>query len=123
MIQCEELRLGNLIEYLIQDKIGGDSWEDNYVDELDIAECKKDNAVFNQFYRPKPITLMSLARCNPPQMNKISGLLEIGMYGQDKSPKEFSIVVKHTGREIRSIHELQNFYRENTGESLVYLEC
>ena len=79
MIQCEELRLGNLIEYLIKDEIGGDSWEDNYVDEHDIAECKKDNAVFNRFYRPKAITLMTLARCNPPQMNRVAELLEMGI--------------------------------------------
>lgn len=123
MIQSEELRLGNLIEYLIRDtNPSGNYWEDNYVDEHDIAECKNDNAVFNQFYRPKAITLMSLARCNPPQMNKISALLEISMNEQDKSSKEFSIVIKHTGRVIRSVHELQNFYRENTGDDLIYSE-
>lgn len=122
MIQANTLRVGNEFEYLIEDNIGGNEWVRNCIDVDDIAQALEGNEFFNKYYRPIPITLDTLARCNPPQMNQIAPLLEIGHGGQDKDPKQFTLTVKHTGRKIHSIHELQNFYEANMGEELVYLD-
>lgn len=69
---------------------------------------------------PAPITLLNLARCNPPQMNKIAHLIEIGHGGQDKDPKEFTLQIKASGDQIKSIEALKAFYQETMGEELQY---
>lgn len=119
MIEASKLRIGSKIYYT------GCQEEGKMIctaDAEDIDNISSNWDGSNDVHEPIPITLFSLAKCNPPQMNKISDLLQVGFGGQDKDPKEFVIVVKHTGRQIKYIHEIQNFYEANTGEELLYLE-
>lgn len=117
MIQANTLRIGSKVYYT------GLPEEPKMLCTLDAEDIKNISINFNynnEVHEPIPITLDTLARCNPPQMNKIAELLQVGFGGQDKDPKEFTLTVKHTGRNITSIHELQNFYEANTGEELIY---
>lgn len=122
MILETEFRLGNLVNYggeigvIAELKTHGNN-------KIGVRTLDFDSYVsFGKEITPIPITIHSLGSCNPQQMNRVSALLDICMNEHNESAKEFSILVKHTGRQIRSVHELQNFYRENTGEELVYSE-
>lgn len=120
MLEANKLRIGSKVYYT------GDQEEGKMictVDAEDIDNISTNWNGNNDVHEPIPITLFTLAKCNPFQMNKISDLLQVGFGGQEKDPKEFTIVVKHTGRQMKFIHEIQNFYEANTGEELSYLEC
>lgn len=119
MIQATTLRIGSKIYYTGCPEEGKMICTADPEDIENISLNWKGN---NDVHEPIPITLDTLARCNPPQMNRVAELLEMGIGANDKNPKELVILVKHTGRKITSIHELQNFYEANTGEELIYLE-
>lgn len=58
MIQPKDIRVDNIVEYLIKDDLDErKEWYDtHYIDADDIKECTQDNDVFNKFYRPIPFT-------------------------------------------------------------------
>jgi len=58
MIQATGLRIGDAFEYNTSE-----GWETNIIDVEDIAMCIKDNAYFNEAYRPIPLTEEILLKC------------------------------------------------------------
>lgn len=58
MIQPKDIRVDNIVEYLIKDDLDErKEWYDtHYIDADDIKECAEDNEIFNKFHKPIPFT-------------------------------------------------------------------
>ena len=123
MIQPNELRIGNYIEYFIEDKFEGDEWVLNKVDEDDIVFCVLNKEQFNLSYRPIPLTPEVLENC---------GFEKVGGY-YSKSPiifHEYYIEIEANDTSYRGsivplynckyLHQLQNLYFALTVEELEY---
>ena len=122
MIAANELRLGNALEYLVEDCVDNSSeWMLNIVDTADIVDAASNESIFNKYYRPIPLTPEILEKCGfvkPSKNDNHGGLLvSIGNdvsirlkplisgegYYWDNFNGAYKVIIKH-------LHQLQNLY-------------
>lgn len=122
MIKPNELRIGNLIEYLVEDDFHGNEWMFNKVDSEDILMCVKDNDYFNRFYRPIPITPEILGKC--PQVTDFNEIVLKDSYGNNVYAQyDFGDMDFRIGKSwyrCEYLHHLQNIFFDLSGEELKY---
>lgn len=129
MIQANELRIGNVVNYLIKDELDErKEWYDtHYIDVYDIKECVEDNDVFNKFHKPIRLTEEILFKCGFKDIyNKMWLILE-GSPNIEINKSTFQVSVWETINDetegiylnnIRYLHQLQNLYFALTGKEL-----
>lgn len=133
MIKPNELRIGNALEYFVEDSLAESEWILNIVDADDIALACKDE-YFNKYYRPIPLTPEILEKCG---FEKIESQKQYGWYISignrelcwcyaDYISLEFKVgQLDDFGDTIKDInckylHQLQNLYFALTGEELTF---
>lgn len=121
MIQPQELRIGNYVEYRIQDELDDrkEWWELSIIDstDLQILESRIDDD-----YRAIPLTEEILLKFgyigNEPVFSEKSTIFTFGIH---KIWKPFNIFLDEYYRfEIKYLHQLQNLYFALTGEELKF---
>lgn len=120
MINANELRLGNALEYLVEDCVDNSSeWMLNIVDAADIVDAASNESIFNKYYQPIPITPEILEKCGFVR-NSLMDSYELGKYSVRYS------MMYYEGHEVselntcKYLHQLQNLYFALTGEELNY---
>jgi hypothetical protein len=127
-MEANELRLGNLCEYFIQDNVEKDYWVKNKIDIQDLELCLKEKEYFNKLYRPIPLTDEVLEKCG---LKKSKGQYAGAMWIKPKESRIFNLYphdsyyrytnCKAIGAtpEIYHLHQLQNLYFALTGQELI----
>lgn len=120
MIQANELRIGNALEYFVEDSLSESEWILNIVDADDIALACKDK-YFNKYYRSIPLTPEILEKCGAIVYEFDNGL------GNQYRIKDRLFVIRDgnivdygSSVIIKHLHQLQNLYFALTGEELNY---
>ena len=136
MIKANELRLGNALEYLVEDCVDNSSeWMLNIVDTADIVDAASNESIFNKYYRPIPLTPEILEKCGF-RMERKQWALNVGgelfhyafiegfvVYAKNKNYNELtldSVTKPNRSRFIQHLHQLQNLYFALTNEELNY---
>ena len=121
-MKANELRIGNLIEYLVYDTQATpqEEWVENYVDIQDLKWLNEQED--DKYYRPMKITEHILKRFGFESdgpgwywLNEENRFTTVGFaYGMDDNIFEFE------GFEItmQYVHQLQNMYLALTGQEL-----
>lgn len=114
-MEAKELRIGNLLEYFIEDKIGGNSWVTNVVDHEDISLAIKDE-YFNKYYRPIPLTIDILLKCGATKLKGDSIQYRVGnrlLILRNNFYYDYATDVK-----LEFVHKFQNFIYALTEKEL-----
>lgn len=128
-MEANELRLGNLCEYFIQDNVEKDYWVKNKIDIQDLELCLKEKEYFNKLYRPIPLTPEILSRCGfkrnggeysmeleyPPIKTVFNFPFNKGFMGDHSVYLDFE---RRWDTKHQYLHQLQNLYFTLTGEEL-----
>ena len=125
-MEANELRLGNLCEYFIQDNVEKDYWVKNKIDIQDLELCLKEKEYFNKLYRPIPLTPEILEKCG---FERLTTKSENGYKASVYSYRgKFSLTVLFDdgklsvsfwqGNEKQYLHQLLNLIFSLTGEEL-----
>jgi len=115
MIAAKELRIGNLMGF-------GNNFHTvnaiylSHFTATDLNGVQHNSAQYN--LSPIPLTADILERVDINQLKRIADILEIFESAPFVKVKAWSLVVKHTKHPLKYVHNLQNFYIENTGEEL-----
>lgn len=136
MIKANELRVGNLLEYHVNEE--GMTWEPTAIDHQDIAWCTTDEDNFNKVHRPIPLTedwLLKLgfevresSTCKEWYigMNEITHdwLFSITWLDRPELINAPNAPFYRNGRHaLRFVHQLQNLYFALTGKELEIKEA
>ena len=135
MIAANELRLGNALEYLVEDCVDNSSeWMLNIVDTADIVDAASNESIFNKYYRPIPLTPEILEKCGfKKELFEMSGCEvwhvpntlwrvarsyrdenEYKLWHERISPPTWNL------KTLKYLHELQNIIFALTHEELNY---
>lgn len=125
MIKPNELRIGNALEYFVEDSLSESEWILNIVDADDIALACKDK-YFNKYYRPIPLTPEILEKCGFVG-KKQWFYKERFLLGFISTDDNLQAEWKFGGTDggwnlinIKHLHQLQNLYFALTGEELTF---
>lgn len=133
MIKPNELRIGNALEYFVEDSLSESEWILNIVDADDIALACKDE-YFNKYYRPVPLIPEILVKCGFKRHTyEMSGCKvwylqdtswrvaqsyrdenEYKLWHERVSPPTWNL------KTLNYLHELQNLIFSLTGEELTF---
>lgn len=124
MLRPNELRIGNYVEYRIEDELDDrkEWWELSIIDSTDLQILEKG---IDSDYRPIELTEEILLKfafeiLNP---NYLEYKLKDGRILFDRKAKDFLLISSNInyGKKIKYAHKLQNYIFENTeGEELKY---
>jgi hypothetical protein len=122
IMEARELRIGNLVEYYIEDKIDERKawWEQSVIDVIDLGIIEKEPQTHN--FRAIPITQKWLNKFgfrkyqNPN--NSPSWCFAKGGFKLIKNFHSGKIYFTSYFIEIKSVHQLQNLYFDLTGKEL-----
>ena len=117
MITANELRIGNALEYFVEDSLAESEWILNIVDADDIALACKDE-YFNKYYRPIHLTPEILEKCGFENWDKnkySNDVLCLTINGEG-----FLYLANQRHVNIFYLHQLQNLYFSLTGEELTF---
>lgn len=124
-----ELRIGNIVEYLIHDELAEPKteWVENVVDLDDLKAIEK-----SKNYRPIPLTeewLLNFGFYETTKEHYVSGLYTMnkpdGFYINKETMCYCDINYEGTTNDrikIQYVHQLQNLYLALTGEELTYTQ-
>jgi hypothetical protein len=113
-----ELRIGNIVEYLVHDELADpkSEWVENVVDLDDLNAIET-----SENYRPAKLTKDWLLRCGFKCRFVLDGHVWICdkflIFQSNKGSFELS-----WGMDIDSVHQLQNIYHAYHGEELTYTQ-
>jgi hypothetical protein len=122
MIKPNDLRIGNLLEYYINEE--GIEWEASALDWQDLRWCTEANENFNKVHRGIPLTedwLVKLGFVKYGVMFHLPPLTII--FNSEK--KQFIVYIgldESTSYYPKFVHQLQNLYFALTGEELTVHE-
>ena len=117
MIQANELRVGNALEYFVEDSLAESEWILNIVDADDIALACKDE-YFNKYYRPIPLTPEILEKCGFRNYDLIKWDTDAMLIIKNGDGYLYLANQRHVN--IFYLHQLQNLYFALTGEELTF---
>ena len=117
-MKANELRIGNIVEYLVHDELANpkSEWVENVVDLDDLMAIET-----SENYRPAKLTKDWMLRCG----FKCRFVLDGHAWMQDKllifesNKGNFEL---SWGMAIDSVHQLQNIYHAFHGEELTYTQ-
>jgi len=115
MMQANELKIGNLLDYLIVDKFDErkEWYEETTIDYEDIRLCVDSNDYFNKHYAPIPITeewLLKLGFVSNPYQDRYEIGKDIKLHVEcDKTKGEVMLWIEDLSH-IKYVHQLQNLY-------------
>ena len=135
MIQPNELRIGNALEYFVEDSLAESEWILNIVDADDIVLACKDE-YFNKYYRPIPLTPEILEKCGFEKgttewyskkyftdLNEVAEVMELQINLKSFRCSVFDTDLEGcamTAKRIKYLHQLQNLHFALTGEELTF---
>jgi hypothetical protein len=122
-MEANELRLGNLCEYFIQDNVEKDYWVKNKIDIQDLELCLKEKEYFNKLYQPIPLTPEILEKCGfyfEKHWYKRIANLDFFICSLGNMDEFYLLQFGSCGimPPCKYLHQLQNLYFALTGEEL-----
>lgn len=126
MIQANELRVGNLLEYHVNEE--GMTWEPTAIDYQDIAWCTTDEDNFNKAHRPIPLSEDWLLRLGA-EVSKVNDryFIVTRSIGISTADGKYRVIVGNfvcsvIVCELEFVHTYQNVIFALTGKELTLIQ-
>ena len=120
MIKANELRIGNMLEYFIDE-----GWERTIIDWQDLKRITEYPTKFNYYHRPIPITDELLLECGCILIYKSDCSIILTLSDKHDISIKWSkvlgwrFVLNGFVKQFDYFHQLQNLYFTLTGEDLI----